>query len=339
MLKVILFLIIALAATALQNNELMASENRRHQPQKVIVDTDLDSDVDDVGALSMLLNLHKAGTIRLIGIIVTSDDPFAPVCAGAITTYHGFPGIPVGFLKNQPVLTNHSRYTKFIASEFPASLHSREEAEEAITLYRRLLAQSSEESVVILTIGHLSSLKGLLQSEPDQISPLNGEKLAETKVKKWICMGGQFPKGKEANFYRPDPLSTCYCVDHWKKEVIFCGWEIGNKVITGDSVLRNRLTANNPLYRAYELYNKFSGRPCWDQIAVMQLIDHPEKLFSYIKGRCIVTSDGSNTWEDLVSGKHQYVIQNPSINNNDLGKDIDNLMIGTERPAKKKLTK
>lgn len=46
-------------------------------------------------------------------------------------------------------------------------------------------------------------------------------------------MGGTYPKGLEANFHRPDPASTVFCIDNWENEVVFCGWELGNKIITG----------------------------------------------------------------------------------------------------------
>lgn len=107
--------------------------------QKVILDADLDSDVDDVGAIAMLLNLHKAGTVELLGVVITSDDPFAAVCASAINTFYECSDIPVGFLKGQPKLTNHSRYTKTIASEFASKLKSWEDADDAVKLYRKLL--------------------------------------------------------------------------------------------------------------------------------------------------------------------------------------------------------
>jgi purine nucleosidase len=214
-----------------------------NSPPKVIIDADIDSDVDDAGALAMLLNMHKSGTIELAGIIVTSDDPFAPVCAAAISKFYGLSEIPVGFLKKQTKLKNHSKYTKFIADEFPANIKSWQEAEEASVLYRKLLAGSPDESVIIVTIGHLTSLQQLLQSKPDQISNLNGKKLAQKKVSRWICMGGQYPSGKEANFYRPDPASTVYCVNQLgEMDVVFCGWEAGNPIITGGSWLKENLS-------------------------------------------------------------------------------------------------
>ena len=51
--------------------------------QRVIVDTDIDSDVDDAGTLAMLYTLHKQHKINLLGTIVTSDDPFAVTCVSA----------------------------------------------------------------------------------------------------------------------------------------------------------------------------------------------------------------------------------------------------------------
>lgn len=306
----------------------LSAVNHDHIVPKVIFDTDLDSDVDDVGALAMLLNLHSAGTIDLIGVIVTSDDPYAPVCAAAINTFYNFAGIPVGFLKDQPKLNNHSKYTRQIAEEFPSALKSWKDAEDAITLYRKLLANNPDESVFIVTVGHLSSLQGLLESHPDEISEMNGQQLVHKKVKQWICMGGHYPEGKEANFYRPDPASTVYCVNKWEKDVIFCGWEAGNPVITGGAWLKETLPESHPVYRGYELYNNFAGRQSWDQIAVLMLLPVGEGFFTYVRGTCIVAIDGSNSWKNSSDGPHRYVVINPEVGAPKISSSIDRLMAG-----------
>lgn len=326
-LKKVLFVCLTFLGMAFYR-PLSASDALSHSRPQVILDADLDSDIDDMGALAMLLNLHKKGSIELIGVIVTSDDPYAPACADVMNTFYGLPEIPIGYLKNQPKLTNHSRYTKFIAQEFAGKIKAWQDAEDAIALYRRLLAQNTNESVVIVTIGHLTSLQGLIQSNADENSSLNGTQLVKKKVKKWICMGGQFPEGKEANFYRPDPQSTLYCVANWNKEVVFCGWEIGNKVITGGKGLKETLKPSHPLYRGYELYNNFAGRPSWDQIAVLLLTSESQKFFNYKTGTCTVNPDGSNNWKDDKKGKHQYVVFNPSADINSIVRYTDNLMAG-----------
>jgi purine nucleosidase len=141
---------------------------------RVILDADIDSDVDDAEALAMVHTLADQRKIDFLGVIVTSDDSYAAVCADAINHYYGRPRLPIGVLKNQPNLRNHSRYTRQVAAEFPHRLKSHEEAADATALYRKLLSRSPDSSVVIITIGHLSNLQHLLQSPGDKYSALSG---------------------------------------------------------------------------------------------------------------------------------------------------------------------
>ncbi len=278
---------------------------------RVIFDTDLDSDVDDVQALAMLHAYRQAGIVDLLGVVVTSDDSFSFACADALNTYYGQPGLPLGFLKMQDSLRSFSKYTRQLADEFPHAVTPLDQTTESATLYRKLLAASPDNSVVLVTVGHLTSLQNLLQSPPDAISTLTGQELAKRKVKRWLCMGGQYPTGKEANFYRPDPQSTVYCLDVWDQEVVFCGWEVGKEILTGGTYLKSKLPENNPIYRAYQLYNNFAGRPAWDQVAVLLLDEKAEQYFELeTNGYVEVAPDGSNTWKagEKKAGKnHAYV--------------------------------
>lgn len=109
------------------------------QTEKIILDTDLDSDVDDVGAMAMIHTLEDHERVELLGVIVTSDDPFAPQCADAINHYFNRPDIPIGVEKGIP-LNNFSKYTKAISKAFPHRLKGYDDAEDATQLYRKLLA-------------------------------------------------------------------------------------------------------------------------------------------------------------------------------------------------------
>jgi len=297
---------------------------------RVILDADIDSDVDDVEALAMLHSLADQKKINLLGVIVTSDDPFAPLCADALNLYYGRPKLPIGFLQNQEKITHqtHYKYTRQIAEEYPHRLKSYEKAKDAVALYRKLLSKSPDASVVIITIGHLTSLQELLKSKPDKYSALTGVELVEKKVSKWLCMGGMFPSGKEANFYRPDPGSTVYCLQNWTKPVVFAGWEIGKEIITGGQYLKNKLAPASPVYRAYELYNKFAGRPSWDQVAVFLLLKEWEQYFTTVKnGYCLVKEDGSNTWlQDKDSPNQEYLIFKPGVNYGEIARKMDDLV-------------
>ncbi|MDR1525295.1 MAG: nucleoside hydrolase [Tannerella sp.] len=296
---------------------------------RVIFDTDMDSDIDDVGALAMLHNLHKQNRISLLGVIVTSDDPFAPTCASALNRHYGHGHLPIGFPENQTRLANHSRYTRQLSEEYPHPLTSWQTCPSATETYRRLLATSPDNAVIIITVGHLSSLQNLLQSEPDSISPLDGKSLVKNKVQKWYCMGGQFPEGKEANFYRPDPASTFYCLENWEKEVVFSGWETGQDIITGDAELKKRLPADHPVYRGYELYNRFAGRASWDQTAVLLLVPQSMDFFEFEdNGKCIVNADGSNYWKWGEKSNHRFLKIKDGVEKSAISEVITDLMTG-----------
>jgi pyrimidine-specific ribonucleoside hydrolase len=89
---------------------------------------------------------------------------------------------------------------------------------DAVTLYRKILAEQEDQSVVVVTVGYLTNLNNLLQSQPDEISSLNGKELVRKKVKKLVCMGGQYPEGREWNFYQ-DALSTEFVLKNWPSPI------------------------------------------------------------------------------------------------------------------------
>lgn len=293
---------------------------------RVILDTDIDSDVDDVGALAMLHTLADHGRVEILGVVVTSDDPYAPACTSSLNSYFGRPELPIG-VEHGISLNHHSRYTREISEEFPGSITDYNQAEDAVLLYRRLLVESPDSSVVVISIGHLTNIARLLASSGDEISPLSGKELVDQKVKLWSCMGGHFPEGKEANFYRPDPESTVYSVANWPGKVVFAGWEIGQEIITGGLFLKQYLDKDSPVWRAYELYNNFAGRQSWDQASVLYAVS-PEKGYWGLEenGRVKVAQDGSNVWKVGEKSNQAYLKVNHSPE--ELAKIIDALMVG-----------
>lgn len=301
------------------------------QTIKVILDTDIDSDVDDVGALAMLHTLADHGKVEILGVIVTSDDKYAPACTDAINHFFNRPEIPIGVEKGIR-LQHISKYTKEIAEGFPKRIQTYEDAVDATTLYRQLLSDAEDQSVVLISIGHLTNLAHLLKSGPDGISPLSGIDLVKQKVKLWSCMGGMYPEGKEANFYRPDPASTVYSVENWPGEVVFGGWELGNEIITGGLFLQQYLDSSNPVSQAYKLYNNFSGRQSWDQASILYAVSPDKGYWDLVRdGHCHVYPDGSNRWIPGEPGKQAYLQK--KADPREVAKIIDALMVGIYSPS------
>ena len=326
--------VLCVSTTLIASQSIALENGPSKKPQEtataVIFDTDLDSDVDDVGALAVLHALANNGEAKILGVIVTSDDMHSPLCADAINTYFQRPEIPIGVNKNVK-LRSFSLYTKGIAEEYPHCLGLYDDAEDATILYRKLLCSEPDNSVVIITVGHLTNLKNLLLSQADAHSPLDGIALVKKKVKLWSCMGGKYPKGKEPNFYRPDPGSTSVCVNRWPKAVVFSGSEIGNPIKTGGENFRKHASKKSPVRRAYELYNQFQGRSSWDQTAVLYAIRGNNDLWSvHRQGHNYAFSDGSNEWRSSPDKEHGYLVEKTSPE--ELAKIIDKLMI--QEPSK-----
>jgi hypothetical protein len=197
---------------------------------------------------------------------VSSKNPWSPLCLSALNTYFGRGNVPLGVLKG-PGSSKRSRYAQQIAEEFPRELQSVKDAPEAAELYRRVLVAQDQKSVVVVTVGFLSNLRDLLLTTPDSLSPLDGRELVAEKVKAWVCMGGQFPQGREACNWRRDAFAAAYVLQHWPTRVVFSGGELGRRVQTGAGLAK--LPAKSPVRRAYELYNGLTNRASWDQTALL----------------------------------------------------------------------
>lgn len=146
------------------------------QSVKIIFDTDMESDVDDVGALAMLHSLADNGEVEILGTMVCSLNPWAVPTVDAINTFFGKPAIPIGAVKTLGVYRN-SKYATLLSEEFPQDIGLGENAPDATLVYRQILNSQADSSVVIVTVGYLTNLSYLLNSGPDKISDLNGTDL------------------------------------------------------------------------------------------------------------------------------------------------------------------
>ena len=303
MMKIIvpLALLFLFCASGVQGKDLNHS---------IILDTDISSDVDDVGAVAVLHALANQGQVSILATMVSSGDPWSGPCLDALNTWFGRPDIPVGVI-SEPTVTHDSKYTREIATSYPNKLIEAENKPDAVKLYRQILSSMPDHSVTIITVGYLTNLKNLLNSAPDEISPLNGLDLVKNKVKRLVCMGGRYPKGREWNFYQ-DSSATSEVIARWPGPIVYIGYEAGLPVKTGSGL--KLISEANPLSRSYELYNRLSDRPSWDQLAVFFGAVNPGSEaeptghYKVIRGMNSITDDGSNSWQNQADGRDGYIV-------------------------------
>jgi pyrimidine-specific ribonucleoside hydrolase len=287
------------------------------EPVKIIFDTDLGSDYDDVGALALLHAMADSGKAEILGTLASNSYELTAPSIEVINTYFGRKDLPVGSPETGGV-TDISPYhwADTLVAKYPHTIKATTDAPDAVSVYRKILASQPDTSVIVVTVGYLTNLSSLLKSQPDEISPLAGEELIIRKVKKLVTMGGIFPDGGRSFNIFMDSAASEYVFKHWPGEIIFTGDDIGEKIRTGLRLINSDIK-NSPVKDTYRigmpLSGDISGRMSWDQTAVLIGIYGTEGFFDAVRGKMIVNPDGSNTWEDDADGKHIYVKQKMAI--------------------------
>lgn len=282
-------------------------------PVKIIFDTDLGPDYDDVGALAFLHAMADSGRAEILATVSSNRHKLVVPCIEAINIYFGRPHLSLGAPKSGGVnLTAFQHWPDSLAEKYPHTIKSTGDAPDAVYTYRKILSEQPDSSVTIVTVGFLTNLAGLLQSQPDSLSSLDGRELIIKKVKRLVSMAGWFPAGKEFNVHM-DSVASEYVFNEWPGEIILSGFEIGSKIFTGLRLVNSDIR-NSPVKDVYRISLPLSeedknGRMSWDQTAVLIAVYGTEGFFDTKRGNIIISSDGSNAWEDNPAGKHLYVIQ------------------------------
>jgi hypothetical protein len=296
------------------------------EPIKIIFDTDMGSDCDDVGALALLHQYEKIGKAEIIACIYSSGKvPYGAGVIDAINTYFDRSDIPVGANHSDKVgdpvdKMNAEKFAYDTATFGHRIIHNRD-ADEQTRLNRRTLASQKDHSVTYITVGHTKAFYDLLVSEADDISPLNGEELIKQKVSRWVALGALKANNSEAYrtkdwnfFFNGTAPFTKYLVDHNPVPSYFV--HAGGEVMTGKSL--KSTTEGNIVRRTYEewLWNVFKKtlddqRPSWDIITVYFAV---EGLGQYLqmehKGWLDFDPDSGCVWVKGVNERqHYYVIE------------------------------
>jgi purine nucleosidase len=282
----------------------------QRQSVQLIFDTDMMGDVDDVGTVAVLHALADRREVDVLAMGLSGKNPWSPLCLDALNTYFGRPGIPIGVVQG-PAFHKKSRYAEAIAKEFPHQLKSIDDAPDAAMLYRDVLAGQPDKSVVMVSVGQLTNFQNLLKTGPDKHSKLNGIDLVRKTVRAWVCMGGKLPEGDEANLVHDGPAAA-FAISEWPTPIVFSGWEIGQKIMTGANL--DRAPTSTPVRRAYELFNGLKDRQSWDQTAVLYAVRGLDGGLSDLwdletAGYMHVNSDGSNEWRNSPDRSQAYLVE------------------------------
>ena len=279
---------------------------------RFIWDTDIDSDIDDIAATALLLELiDEDSRYSLIAGTVASTSSGAPATLKACLEYGGWPNVPVGSYQGNSI-SSGSVYNNAVRDAFKPG-ENRGDFPEAVTVLRQALADSPDDSVRIVVGGTCTNIGALLQSPADGISSLTGKQLVAAKVQSISIMGGRFngSTSTENNIvYDPDAANEVAA--NSPVPVIWAGWEAGGTVRTRYPAAGD--IEQDPYAMAWNLgipsmANAEGRRQSWDLVPCMYAtvglngyytLSEPQDVSFSADGRTTVTPSGTGNNRYLV---------------------------------------
>jgi hypothetical protein len=351
------------------------TNERRHSvarpPVRLIIDTDLGSDVSNLISVCSANAMMDRGEADLLAVLTSTGQPAAIGAISAANHWYSHDRVQLGAYKgvlatDEVCTICRGPYIDDLVTNFSGPVQNYTQVPEAHVLYRKVLAAQPDGSVVIAAHGFLVNLQHLLNSSADEYSALTGVELVRKKVQKIAIMGGHYPRSfpvgahhaAEWNFgggcvKPPQFLGGCpwssaasaYVTQHWPGEVpmVFSGYELGVQIHTGTRLLNGRdcpaSVEANPCKAAFADFSavtKRTWRESWDSVTSLFAVRGLQDFEIAQSGHNVVNAtDGSDVWSMNATGVRQsYLILNETTGVGALQDAIDDLICAKPKAVK-----
>ncbi len=334
-------LLLVMAILGMLTTNRSALHSHENVPIKIILDTDMDTDCDDAGALAVFHNLASHGKIEPLGVSCSVPEQACADYVAAVNTTYGRAELPIGLVSSELWTQNPTaeNYQKHRASHgqmgmlYNEAIRTPVEATDAVKLYRRLLADQPDKSVTIVSVGTLTALSALLESEADEISPLTGKELVASRVVRLVSMAvARYPEGKDGFNWRMDFPAAANVINNWPTPVAV--QESGADVLTGEKTI-TALPENHPVAKAYALWlgnwqdGQHKNRSSWDQLSLLYAVDGATDKFEEKDGLKLelIVETGQHRWSNAEGDEeriHVKRVAEPEV----MAAYVENWMIG-----------
>ena len=313
-------LFVAMTTGILGSRPTLAAE-----PFSLIFDTDMGNDIDDALALAVIHALADRGECRLLAVTVSKDNPFAARYCDVVNTFYGRGDIPIGRVRDGK-RPEDGKFVRPVSEamdngqlRYPHDLKGEADTPDAVPLLRRILAEQPDRSVALVGVGLSTNMARLLESEPDQFSPLDGRALVEKKVALLSMMGGRFGKDRPKDFkefnIKGDLDASTKVLANWPTPIVISGFEIGLAIrYPAESIEQDfNYRPHHPIPEAYKLYIKMPyDRPTWDLTSVLYAVRPNRNYFGISEpGTLSIGEEGFAKFTADPNGAHRYLSVTP----------------------------
>lgn len=255
------------------------------KPVQMILDSDFGSSTDDLFALMMLNHYMDDGLVDLKGIVVDREGEKNAALVDIFNTYYGHPEVPIGLERNgvkkpRCFIPYNGICDLKDAQGTPLFKRSVDTSRcpEGYKLYRQLLSQADDKSIVVVAIGFATTLAQLFESGADEYSPLSGVELFGKKVKSVYIQSGRFEAGDSLSGYnmRAASRQSAIFYDRLPKNVdlIMSPSNVGDQIdyLPKDVLVDLSYTEINPIKAVYTHYTCDTGQRMWDTNCLVQAV-------------------------------------------------------------------
>ena len=301
------------------SKDLYIKTNYEQKDLRIIYDCDMGSSTDDLFALMMLYRYMDMKRCKLLGVIVDRMNRANADAVDVMNCFYGYPDIPIG-LETGGVQSPHVyipyhnvAYARTIDGEplFRRSVGDAGEYMEGYKLYRKLLAAQPDKSVTIASVGFVTTLARLMESGPDEYSPLSGLELFRQKVKEIFIMGGVFGDSFEHdyNFTAAIQFSLKFFEMLPKDiDIVFSPGEVGDPLYYSAETIISDMswTDAHPIKWIYQYLTEDKFQKMWDPLAVVHAVEGDEYFQMSDRGWVKLTPTGETIFTPDPAGNARY---------------------------------
>ena len=244
---------------------------------KMILDSDFGSSTDDLFALMMLNHYIDDGLVDLKGVVVDREGQKNAELVDIFNTYYGHPDIPIGLerngVKNPRCFIPYNGICDLKDAQGQPLFKRTQDLSncpDGYKLYRHLLSQAEDKSIVVVAIGFATTLAQLFESGADEYSNQNGVDLFAQKVKAVYIQSGRFESGDSLSGYnmRAASRQSAIFYDKFPKnvDIVMSPSNIGDQMdyLPKDVLVDLSYTELNPIKAVYTNYTCDTGQRMWD---------------------------------------------------------------------------
>ena len=259
--------------------------------KKIILDTDLGCDSDDIGALVILNQLYNQKKVLPLCITSVNSHLEPALFIDEINKHYGNQ-ILIGMNKcNNYGIDNG--YAVDVVNKF--NISKDKDYPNSIDVMRKVLVEESDK-IDLITIGPLTNIFYFIKSY--------GVELLNEKVDTMYLMAGNFVSSNAEWNITEDIEALLLVLKEFKGKMVFVPFEVGYDVLTA----RNLLNSDTMMGYGYYVHNQ-GPRPSWDPITVYYAITSSSE-FTLSEAGVVSCSEKGVTTFNKGNGNHYYMLNN-----------------------------